>query len=260
MTIEQILDPTDWLSSTGGPRYMQLQRRLENAIKDKSLPPGTPLPPEREIAAITGLSRVTVRKAVGPLVEEGLIVQRRGSGTIVAQLVERVEQSLSRLTSFTEDMSRRGQTTTAKWLARSVVVPSPEEIMTLGLGSDQSVSRLERLRFADGMPLVIERASLPKEILPDPFAVDRSLYETLDQLGFKPVKAVQRISAANVNASDAALLEVEEGVASLQIARVSYLPGGRAVELTKSVYRGDTYDFVAELKLAEADSSEDARQ
>ena len=128
--------------------------------------------------------------------------------------------------------------------------------MTLGLSSDQSVSRLERLRFADQMPMVIERATLPSEILPDPFAVQQSLYETLDTFGVKPVKAVQRISAANLNATDAGFLEVEEGLASLQIERVSYLPSGRAVELTKSVYRGDAYDFVAELKLSETEASE----
>lgn len=257
MSIQSVLEPTNWLSTKGGPRYLQLQRRFEKAIKERALPPGTPLPPEREIAAITGLSRVTVRKAVAPLVQQGLIVQKRGSGTVVATPLERVEQPLSRLTSFTEDMNRRGMTTEAKWLARGVFMPSPEEIMTLGLGADQSVSRLERLRFAGGMPMVIERAALPSDILPDPFLVGRSLYDTLDSLGVKPVKAIQRISAANMKATDAKFLQVEEGLASLQIVRISYLPSGRAVELTKSVYRGDAYDFVAELKLTEAQAIED---
>ncbi len=260
MSIQEILDPANWLSTTGGPRYLQLQRRFESAISDNLLQPGMPLPPEREIAAITGLSRVTVRKAVGPLVQQGLIVQRRGSGSVVAKPVERVEQPLSRLTSFTEDMNRRGLSTEAKWLARGVFMPSPEEIMTLGLSSDQSVSRLERLRYADGLPLVVERASLPSEILPDPMDVELSLYETLDILGFKPVKAIQRIYAANLNAGDASLLDVEEGAASLQISRISFLSGGRAVELTKSVYRGEAYDFVAELKISDSDVVQNGEQ
>ena len=201
---------------------------------------------------MTGLSRVTVRKAVRPLVDGGLIVQRRGSGTIVAQPVTKVEQSLSRLTSFTEDMARRGMNTTSTWLARGIFMPAPEEIMTLGLSAAHSVSRLARLRFADDTPLAIERASLSTKILANPFDVETSLYQTLGELGSRPVRAVQRISAANLGEEDAGLLEVEAGAAGLQITRVSYLEAGQAVELTKSVYRGDAYDFVAELQLPKA--------
>ena len=77
MSIQEILDPSSWLSTSGGPRYVQLHRRLEKAIQTGQLPPGSPLPPEREIALMTTLSRVTVRKAVQPLVADGLVVQRR---------------------------------------------------------------------------------------------------------------------------------------------------------------------------------------
>lgn len=249
MSIQEIFDPSSWLSPTGGPRYIQLGRRIEKAIESGQLAPGTPLPPEREIASMTSLSRVTVRKAVQPLVEEGLIVQRRGSGSIVAPQLTKVEQSLSRLTSFTEDMARRGKSVTATWLERGIFLPSPEETMTLGLTARESVSRLSRLRMADGTPLAIERASLSTRMLPNPLSVESSLYETLDESGYKPVRAVQRISATNLNALDAGLLEVEEGVAGLQITRVSYLESGQVVELTHSIYRGDAYDFVAELQI-----------
>ena len=249
MSIQEVFDPSKWLSSTGGPRYIQLRRRIEKAIESGQLPPGTPLPPEREIASMTTLSRVTVRKAVQPLVEEGLILQRRGSGSIVAPQLTKVEQSLSRLTSFTEDMARRGKNVTATWLERGIFLPSPEETMTLGLTARESVSRLSRLRMADSTPLAIERASLSTRMLPNPLAVESSLYETLDESGFKPVRAVQRISATNLNAVDAGLLEVEEGIAGLKITRVSYLESGQVVELTHSIYRGDAYDFVAELQL-----------
>jgi len=249
MSIHEVLDPSLWLSTSGGPRYIQLHRRLEKAIKTGQLPPGSPLPPEREIALMTTLSRVTVRKAVQPLVEEGLIVQRRGSGSIVANKVTKVEQSLSRLTSFTEDMARRGLDLTSVWLERGIFMPSPEETMTLGLTATESVSRLSRLRLAEEIPLAIERASLSVQLLPNPLNVEGSLYEALTQAGNKPVRAVQRISATNLKAQDANLLDVEEGIAALKIERVSYLASGQAVELTQSIYRGDAYDFVAELQL-----------
>ncbi|PCJ74279.1 MAG: phage tail protein [Rhodobacteraceae bacterium] len=249
MSVDAVFDPSSWLSPTGGPRYIQLRRRLETAIENGQLAAGTPLPPEREIASMTTLSRVTVRKAVQPLVEEGLIVQRRGSGSIVAAQLTKVEQSLSRLTSFTEDMARRGKNVTATWLERGIFLPSPEETMTLGLTARESVARLSRLRLADDTPLAIERASLSTRLLPNPMIVESSLYEALDKSGYKPVRAVQRISATNLNALDAGLLEVEEGIAGLQITRVSYLETGQVVELTHSIYRGDAYDFVAELQI-----------
>ena len=121
--------------------------------------------------------------------------------------------------------------------------------MTLGLTASESVSRLSRLRLADDTPLAIERASLSTKMLPNPLVVLSSLYATLEESNFKPIRAVQRISATNLNAQDAALLQVEEGVAGLQTTRVSYLESGQVVELTHSIYRGDAYDFVAELQI-----------
>jgi GntR family transcriptional regulator len=202
------------------------------------------------MAAMTGLSRVTVRKAVQALVGSGQLLQRRGSGTFVAPKVERLEQALSLLTSFTEDMNRRGRSVESVWLSRALHAPAPEEVMALGLGAGDRVARLERVRRSDGVPLAIERAALSSLILPDPETVDGSLYAVLETRGFRPTRAVQRISAANLGARDAELLGVSEGVAGLRIERVSYLPSGRVVEFTRSLYRGDAYDFAVELKLA----------
>ncbi len=233
-----------------GPLYLQLGRRISEAIAKGALTPGDALPPERELALLTGMSRVTVRKAMAALVESGQLVQRRGSGTFVALRVERVEQSLSRLTSFSEDMARRGKTTRSVWLERELSTPSPEEMMALGLGSGDRVARLSRLRLADGAPMAIERAALAAEDLPAPEEVGASLYETLRARGRPPARAVQRISAANLGERDAALLEVAPGAAGLRIERLSYLDSGRVLEFTRSVYRGDAYDFVAELRLS----------
>jgi len=122
--------------------------------------------------------------------------------------------------------------------------------MALGLGAGTFVARLERVRRSDGLPLAIERASLSADLLPDPLTVQTSLYAVLEARGLRPVRAVQRISAANLGPRDAELLGVPAGVAGLRIERVSYLPSGRVVEFTRSLYRGDAYDFAVELKLA----------
>ncbi|SMR82095.1 transcriptional regulator, GntR family [Aliiroseovarius halocynthiae] len=250
MHISDFLDPQGWLGQSAGPRYVQLRRRIEKAIDTGILSPDSSLPPEREIAEITDLSRVTVRKAIQELVKLGVVEQRQGSGSFVRAPVARVEQSLSHLTSFTEDMKRRGLETTSRWLERGVFIPSPEEVLTLGLAAGDSVARIYRLREAGGQPMALERASLPLDILPNPIEVSRSLYEVLEQSGNRPVRAIQKISAINLNPEDADLLGVAEGTAGLSIQRISYLDSGRVAELTRSVYRGDAYDFVAELRLS----------
>ncbi len=250
MNVAAFLRPDGWLGQSAGPRYVQLRRRLEEGIATGVLAPNTSLPPEREIAEITDLSRVTVRKAIQELVRQGAIEQRQGSGSFVRETEARVEQSLSHLTSFTEDMSRRGLETTSKWLERGIFMPSPDEVMTLGLSPRDQVARIHRLREAGGRPMALECAALPLDILPDPLTVTTSLYERLDATGHRPVRAIQKISAINLDAKDADLLGVAEGTAGLKIQRTSYLESGRVAELTRSIYRGDAYDFVAELRLS----------
>ena len=156
-----------------------------------------------------------------------MLIQRHGSGTFVAPRMDRVEQSLSRLTSFTEDMARRGMAVRSEWLDRGIYPPSPDEMMVLGLSAKELVARVSRLRIADDTPLAIERASLSATALPDPETVTSSLYAALERTGNRPVRAVQRISAANLGDADAHLLAVPAGSASLRIERISYLATGQ---------------------------------
>lgn len=250
MSVAEFLRPEEWLGQSAGPRYVQLRRRLENGIDTGVFAPNSSLPPEREIADITDLSRVTVRKAIQELVKEGVVEQRQGSGSFVREKVARVEQSLSHLTSFTEDMERRGLETTSKWLERGIFLPSPDEVVALGLASGDQVARIHRLREAGGQPMALERAALPLDILPNPIEVTTSLYEILERSDNRPVRAIQKISAINLGPREADLLGVAEGTAGLSIQRISYLESGRVAELTRSIYRGDAYDFVAELRLS----------
>lgn len=247
-----ILPSLNESSAIGGPLYVKLQRLIENAVREGKLLPGDALPPERELAAMAEISRVTVRKAVQGLVNDGLLVQRHGSGTFVAPRSARVEQSLSHLTSFTEDMARRGMIVRSTWLDRGVYAPSPEEMVTLGLSSGEKVARISRLRVANDTPMAIERAALSIHVLPNPELVTLSLYAVLAESGNRPVRAIQRISAAILKENDAKLLQVPTGSASLNIERISYLESGKVIEFTRSIYRADAYEFVAELKLGES--------
>lgn len=106
--------------SSGGPLYLQLKRWIEDAIHRGAINSGDAVPSERDLAARVDVSRVTVRKAVLQLVKDGVLIQRHGSGTFVAPQTQRVEQSLSQLISFTENMARRGMAVHAEWLERDL--------------------------------------------------------------------------------------------------------------------------------------------
>ncbi|MFZ7092588.1 GntR family transcriptional regulator [Primorskyibacter sp. 2E233] len=250
MNIADFLAPSAWFQPDAGPRYIQLRQRLADGVAQGILAPGSPLPAEREIAVITDFSRVTVRKAIKSLADEGTIIQKQGSGSFISSKPARIEQKLSRLTSFSEDMERRGKHVSSRWLERGLFMPSADEMVALALSPEDSVARIARLRMADGEPLAIERASLPADILPNPLIVETSLYEVLERDGHRPVRALQKISAINLAEPEADLLAVHAGDAGLRIERTSYLESGRVAEFTQSLYRGDAYNFVAELSLS----------
>jgi GntR family transcriptional regulator len=251
MHSEAIFAPTAWFRDGRGPRYAQLYRHIVQAIQSGELAPDTQLPPERDLAELADVSRVTVRKAVAQLVEDGLVDQRRGAGSFVRAQGPKLEQSLSSLISFTENMLARGRVSTSVVLARGLFPPTPDESMSLGLGLADRVSRLERLRFADGVPMAVERSSLPEDILPEPELVETSLYQYLRGQGRAPTRAIQRVRALNLGTRDAGLLNMAEGAAVLMIERTAYLPSGRPIEFTSGIYRSDIYDFITELKLGD---------
>jgi GntR family transcriptional regulator len=191
------------------------------------------------------VSRVTARKAIAQLVDEGLILRRRGSGNYIAP---RLEQPLSRLTSFSEELQRRGFTPGSRWLQRAVVSATPEERRHLGLPHPARVAHLERLRLADDVVMAYEISVLPLEVLPDPLAVKTSLYRHLARSGRAPVRAQQHIQALNASDWLAGQLGVVQGQAVLLITRIGYSAEGQAVELTYSYCRNDYYNFVVELR------------
>lgn len=247
--LDRIFDRARIADESPEPLYRKLKKLVTDAIAQGHLTNDDAIPAERDLARMLGISRVTVRKAFADLVAEGVLVQRQGSGTFVAPRSQRIEQPLSRLTSFTEDMRLRGIRTDADWLDRSIALPTPEEAIVLALSPGEKITRLHRLRRADDQPLAIERASIPHHFLPDPDFAGTSLYAALEERGHRPVRALQRLHAVALTAREGELLGLAEGSPALFIQRVSYLADGRIVEFTRSHYRGDLYDFVAELHL-----------
>lgn len=233
------LDPNDTQ-----PLYQQLQRAVRDAIENHVLAPDDALPSERQLAEDFAVSRITVRRAIEGLVAEGLLVSRQGSGNFVCS---RVEKNFAKLTSFSEDMRARGSRPHSVWLKKALGSVTPEEALKLALSPGTQVYRFHRLRFADDAPMAIEYATVVASCLPSLESVGTSLYGALSEQGNRPVRALQRLRALVLSDEQAKLLQAAPGDAGLMVERLGYLRDGRAVELSQSIYRGDTYDVVAEL-------------
>ena len=229
------------------PLYLQVARKLVKDVREGRYRVDQALPSERLLSEQLDISRVTARKAIDQLVDQGLVVRRRGSGNYVAP---RIEQPLATLSSFSEQLEQRGYRPTSTWLRRDIVLATLEEQLALGLVHHSRVARLERLRLADGVPMAYEVTVIPATMLPRPKEVTGSLYAHLDGSGYLPVRATQHIRAMNAPALLAERLSVPEGRAVLFITRIGYLASGAAVELTHSYCRSDYYDFVAEMQRA----------
>lgn len=227
------------------PLYRQLATHIRQLIADGVVKSGQALPSERELMEITGTSRVTIRKALEQLIEEGLLLRRQGAGTFIAPSRE---QSGQRLTGFSADAKSRGESPSSVWLVKSCAKATEDEAKHLGLNEGDAVMRFSRLRLSDGEPLAIEHAVIPKSALPSPDVVGDSLYQALRDYGKHPKQGTQKLRASLASPIEAGLLTVKDGSEVLRIERQTYLSDGSAVEYTRSVYRGDKYVFVSELQ------------
>ncbi|GEN25775.1 GntR family transcriptional regulator [Halomonas cupida] len=231
-------------ASLATPLYLQLARQLELEIRSGEWRAGEALPSERNLAEALSVSRITARNALDQLAESGLIRRDRGSGTFIRPSVN---QSLTRLVSFSEMLTRRGFTPRSEWLLRDMDWPSSEESLRLGLSANAQVARLKRLRLADDVVMAVEESCLPVSVLPEPQSVETSLYKWLEAAGRPITRALQHVTAINADENLARLADVPAGQALLKITRVGYLADDTPAELTVTYCRTDYYDFTVEL-------------
>lgn len=218
------------------PKHVQLRESLLRLVREE-LSPGDALPSERELMAHHGVSRATVRRAVGELVSNGLLVSTPGKGTFVTRT--RVESQLH-LASFTEDMRRRGYEPTSRLLGcRLVEAPAPVAAF-LGPGAHWL---LERVRLADGVPMALETSWYSAPLLPGLDQHDLGqLYLLLRDHGLGIDAAEQTVRTELADAATCRALQVEPPAPVLVFVRQS-TSAGRPVEYARSDYRGDRYSL-----------------
>ncbi|MFT4043103.1 MAG: GntR family transcriptional regulator [Gordonia sp. (in: high G+C Gram-positive bacteria)] len=223
------------------PKHEQLRTRLERLCLEE-LSPGDALPSERQLCVDHGVSRITVRNAIGQLVDAGLLVRIRGKGTFVA---ERHVRSQLHLASFHEDMKRLGLTPTTVVLFVRKESPPPKTAVALGLRASDRAFHVRRLRLADGVPIAVDDAWYNASALPglDRLDLSGSIYTALSEHYRMPIDhAEQTVGAAEASDTVATLLGIQQGASVLVFDRVSY-SSEVPLEHAKSWYRADRYEL-----------------
>jgi DNA-binding GntR family transcriptional regulator len=229
------------------PLYFQVASQIEAAIDSGALPVGARLDNEIDLAGRLGLSRPTVRQAIGSLVDKGLVIRRRGAGTQV--VFNRVKRSLE-LSSLFDDLTAIDQQPTTQVLVNKVEAASSPIAHALGLTEGDAVLRLERVRFARGEPIARMHNHLPATLLqPSSEELEeRGLYQLLRAAGVRLHAAHQTIGARVATHADSELLDEPEGAPLLTMERTTYDQAGRVVEYGSHVYRASRYSFDLSLR------------
>ena len=227
---------------TIGPAAEDVRRRLLDQISRGQLRPGARLGAERELALALGVSRSTVRQALGALESTGVVrrVPGRGGGTFVRR--QKVERDLSRIVGVPALLQAQGMTAGSRIVSTGLAVADEETAAALCLPAGAYVVDVVRIRLADGTPISLEHARLPAELFPGllDLPLGGSLYELLErQYGTTPGEAVEQIEVVSAGEDEASILGVDEGAALLSITRTTMDANGVAFEYSSDLFRAD---------------------
>ena len=232
------------------PLYARLRDELRAGILDGRLQPHAKLPSESEMTAAYGVSRITVRQALGDLQKEGLIVRLQGKGAYVAQ--PRASQQLDRLEGLSEALAGQGQAVNSQRLSLKTVRAAAEVAAQLQLPARTEVVQLTTLRYLERQPLSVNVSHFAPGIGGRITRIDvsgRDLLEVLERdLAQRVERADVEIRAEAMPAKEAKLLRVPAGVPALKVQRVVRAVGGQPVQLETALYRADVFGYRLSLR------------
>ncbi|HEL9643879.1 TPA: GntR family transcriptional regulator [Streptococcus suis] len=226
--------------------YISIHDQIKEQIDNGIWKIGQRLPSERDLADEYGVSRMTLRQGITLLVEEGVLQRKVGSGTYVAST--RVQEKMRGTTSFTELMQLQGKVPTSKLLSYNKTKPTEKEVELLGLARGEHIIRMERVRYADNVPVVYEIASIPERLIKNVPKEDvtNHFFKTLVENGYRIGTSKQTIFARLADEKVAQYLQISRNQAILALKQVSYLEDGQAFEYVNSQYVGERFEFYLE--------------
>lgn len=230
------------------PLYWQLAEIVKSQISMGVLHPGDKLPTEEWFTKNYNVSRVTVRRAMQLLLDNGVLTRKRGESPSIAY--PRLNRQTNRLTGLSEDLIAMGHIPGSVTLCCETTTAPIDIAAQLNIQMGDPVFHLRRLRFADEIPLAIHDCYYPMSIcdgILSPAFHDKSIYRYLELNGISLEHATQTVSACNASKEVAKLLSVSAGSALLHVERTSYSADNAAVEFSDMLYNPARYDLRIEL-------------
>lgn len=232
------------------PLYFQLKESIKKMIVTGELKEGDLVPSERELSTQYNLSSTTVRRALNDLVYENLLDRKPGKGSFVR--MRRVQRDLRKVLSFTKNMEEMGLVPSAVVLGKKMVPAKTFVQESLKITKGEPVLRLDRLRLANNIPMMLETRYIRVDLCPG--IIDQDLSTSLwklfeDAYGQKPHRHSQTLRIVNISGRFAHLLGVENNFPVYFIKGVTYLQNGLAIECDESLYRGDKYEITFEARV-----------
>jgi GntR family transcriptional regulator len=234
--------PPNLVRGAGVTVHGQIEEWLADAIATGRLAPGDRLPTEHDLATWLGVSRMTLRHALAELAQRGLVTRTvgRSGGTFVAE--PKLEQDLTVLAGFSEQLRRNGLVAGARVLAAVQIAASPAASAALEIDIGDPVYEVRRLRLAGGEPILIEHSLFPAERCPGllDFRLDGSIYELLEEkFGQRPYRAKESLEPVTAGVREAEALGVTEGAPLMLVERTAYSQSGLPLEFARDLFRGD---------------------
>lgn len=233
------------------PKYYQLAAILRQKIDDGDWKPRTPIPSERQLEVLYNISRTTIREAIDNLVQQGYLYREHGRGTFVSP--HKLQKGLMELTSFSEDLVKRGIQPGQIIRSLERVVPPPKILQRLELTPGSSVLRIDRVRLGNGIPIGLQTSYLAlndgQVITESEMSGSGSLYRILqEKFNIIPTEADETLEVTLATPEEAKLLEITTGAPLLLSERVLFSQDRKPVEFVKILYRGDRYRYFVHLK------------
>lgn len=232
------------------PKYYQLATILRQKIDDGEWTPRSAIPSERQLEQRYNISRTTIREAIDHLVRQGFLYREHGRGTFVSP--QKLQKGLMELTSFSEDLIKRGIKPGQIIREMGLVVPEPKILQRLELPPGSEVLRIQRVRLGDEVPIGLQTSfialSKGQSITRDEMEKAGSLYRILqDKFTIIPTEADETLEVTLATPEEATLLQVESGAPLLLNERLLFSQNRTPVEFVKILYRGDRYQYYVRL-------------
>ena len=226
------------------PLYVQLMDELEASIRNGVYKPGDKIMTEAEMAREYGVSLITVRKAVGSLMEKGLVVRKQGKGTFVTK--PKHSRNMKKLQSFTEMCEQMGVKPGAQVLENRLIMADKKVADRLGIEPGSNVVYISRLRLADGEPVQVEKSYFPLKyaFLLEEDLNNGSMFECLkEKAGAKVASSEKMIELCRATAEEAALMDVKKGDYLLFIKSTAYDENGEPMYAGIQLINGDRFSL-----------------